>query len=685
MYRTAANRGRSPRTLHAMRKVLSNRRGSTLAIVMIVLAVIVIGGFILFGTNIVSGEDEQENILTYDVTKGPLVVTVTEDGNLESASNKELKSQVKGGSSILFIVEDGTRVEAGELLVELDSSGIESQLDQQKIVVEKARASKIQAETDWEVAKISIKEYLEGIFKKDMQLCDGNITIAKENLSSAENSLEYTQRMMRKGYATQLQLESQAFAVERAKLDLAAAETDKEILVKFSKVKTLTDLEAKRDAAEAKMLSEQVTFKAEGDTLTDLEGQMDFCKIVAPQSGMVVYANQRSRWGQQGAQIEEGASVRERQSIIKLPDLTQMQVKVTVHESKVESLRRGMRANLKIQDRELQGTVVRIATQPEPGGFMSANIKEYATIVKIDGTPEDLKPGMTAAVEILVAKKDDVLTIPVQCIVETGKKFYCWVQTEGNEVEKREVILGPSNDKVIEVKDGLNEGDQVLLNPRATQDDARDTVVIEEDVDTDKKFGELKEPLKEEAQPRKRGGGGGGGGGRRGGGFDLMQYDSNSDGKVSKDEAPERMREFFDRMDPNSDGFIDAKEIADMRRRFGGGRRGGGGGGRRGQREEAAESGSEEATESGSEEAAESGSEEAAGGGQSRRQFNLMDYDKDGDGKVSKDEAPERMRSFFDRMDPNSDGFIDAKEIEDMTKRFRAGGAGGAGGGGGQN
>ena len=43
------------------------------------------------------------------------------------------------------------------------------------------------------------------------------------------------------------------------------------------------------------------------------------------------------------------------------------------------------------------------------------------------------------------------------------------------------------------------------------------------------------------------------------------------------------------------------------------------------------------------------------------------------------------MRSFFDRMDPNSDGFIDAKEIEDMTKRFRAGGAGGAGGGGGQN
>ena len=188
MYRTAANRGRSPRTLHAMRKVFSNRRGSTLAIVMIVLAVVVIGGFILFGTNIVSGEDEQQELMVHLVKKGPLVVTVTEDGNLESASNKELKSQVKGGSSILFIVEDGTRVQEGDLLVELDSSGIESQLDQQKILVEKARASKIQAETDYEVAVISIQEYIEGIFKKDMQLCDGNITVAKENLSSAENS-----------------------------------------------------------------------------------------------------------------------------------------------------------------------------------------------------------------------------------------------------------------------------------------------------------------------------------------------------------------------------------------------------------------------------------------------------------------------------------------------------------------
>ena len=51
-----------------------------------------------------------------------------------------------------------------------------------------------------------------------------------------------------------------------------------------------------------------------------------------------------------------------------------MQVKVLVHETKVESLRRGMRARVKIQGDEYQGTVVTIANQPEPSSFFSSNV-----------------------------------------------------------------------------------------------------------------------------------------------------------------------------------------------------------------------------------------------------------------------------------------------------------------------
>jgi collagen type III alpha len=136
------------------------------------------------------------------------------------------------------------------------------------------------------------------------------------------------------------------------------------------------------------------------------------------------------------------------------------------------------------------------------------------------------------------------------------------------------------------------------------------------------------------------------GGGPSGGRFDPMQFDSDGDGKVSKAEAPEQMQSFFDRLDTNSDGFIDAEEIAAMRRRFEsrGSAPGGEGQGSR-------------------------------GGGR-----NLMENDADGDGKVSKEEAPQWMHPFFDRVDRNADGFVDAEEAQQM-RRSRPDGAGPRGGG----
>ncbi len=71
------------------------------------------------------------------------------------------------------------------------------------------------------------------------------------------------------------------------------------------------------------------------------------------------------------------------------------------------------------------------------------------------------------------------------------------------------------------------------------------------------------------------------------------------------------------------------------------------------------------------------GGRQGGGGGMMER---MMAMDANGDGKVSKDEAPEQMKSFFDRMDPNKDGFITKDELESMASRF--GGGGGRGGGG---
>ncbi|MBM4001356.1 MAG: HlyD family efflux transporter periplasmic adaptor subunit, partial [Planctomycetes bacterium] len=373
----------------------------------VVLGAVLIGGGVYaanyYWPKASSAPDDQMKL--YDVVQGDMLVTVTEDGNVESAENVEIKCQVAGGSSILWIIQDGSEVKEGDKIVELDKAQLEEQINTQRITFERARSAVTQAEKDYSVAQIAVKEYLEGTYKKSVQDADATITIAMENLRSAQNSLDYSNRMFRKGYVSSLDLESAQFAVQRAQLELDSARTAKDVLDKFTKVKMLEDLESKVATALAKMNSEKAAFNLEDGRLKRLEAQIANCAITAPAGGMVVFANDASRsrmGGQQGPQIEEGAQVRERQTLLRIPNLQKMQVKVAVHETKVESIRRGMRARIKIQDREVQGTVESIANQPEPGNFFSSSVKKYATIVKIGGESTGLKPGMTAEVEILV-------------------------------------------------------------------------------------------------------------------------------------------------------------------------------------------------------------------------------------------------------------------------------------------
>jgi len=516
--------------------------------------------------------------LTHVAKRGELLVTITEDGNLESSQNVDIKCEVAGGSTILSIVEDGKEVQEGVELVKLDSAQLEDQINQQKINYEKARAAHIQSSKDYEVAKISVPEYQEGNYRQQLQDLEAKVTIAMENLRSAENSLQHTQRMFRKGYVSPLQLETQQFAVERSKLDRESAKTAKDVLERFTKVKTLQDLESKRDTADAKKNSDKAAFDLEEARLKRLETQLKKCVIHAPKSGMAVYANEQGRMrfgGQQTSEIKEGAAVREQQAILRLPDLSKMQVKVTVHESKVDRIRRGMRARIRIQDREFQGTVISVANQPEPGGFMSAAVKEYATIVKLEGDTKGLRPGMTAEVEILVAHLKDVLTVPVAAVFEHRGATFCCAK-EGSKVEKRTVELGMTNDKYVEIRAGLPEGAEVVLNPAEFFGDSKEETRQPEALDVAKKFGAGKgEPEGAppggggaETKKRSRSGEGDDKGSKgRGGrpGFDLTQLDKNGDKKISRDEAPEQMAPFFDKLDTNGDGFIDQAEMNAMR------------------------------------------------------------------------------------------------------------------------
>lgn len=491
MTMTADDRAVSSRQPDLLTHSLSRRSGrGWLGRIVAVLAMLGLGGGLFAAYKYFYGADAgaASRVLTTTVKKADLLITVTEDGNVESANNIELKCKVPGPITILEIVPDGSRVKQGDRLVRLDSSSIEDSILTQEIAVAKAEAAKISAEKDFSAAKIAVAEYEQGTLRRDMRRAEADIVVAKQNLSTAENQLRYSRNMHRKGYVTQLEVESKGFAVEQAKLDVEVAEVTKEVLEKFTRAKTLEELISKRDSAEALMNSEIAAFTKESNQLKRLQEQLADCTITAPQDGMVVYANDRSNPFQQGPKIDLGAQVNQFQAVVRLPDLKNMQVRALVHESKIDQLRVGMRARIKIQDREFQGEITSISNQPEASNFFTGNVKEYATLIKIDGAPEELKPGMTAEIDILVSQKKDVLQVPVQCVVERGGKFRAYVKTPRG-VEVRDLALGGTNDTVLEIVDGLKEGELVLMNPRADMPDAGDRIADLEAIDVNKRYG----------------------------------------------------------------------------------------------------------------------------------------------------------------------------------------------------
>ena len=93
----------------------------------------------------------------------------------------------------------------------------------------------------------------------------------------------------------------------------------------------------------------------------------------------------------------------------------------------------------------------------------------FRSVVTIDEEVTSLKPGMTAIADIHVRRLDDVLTLPVQAILQEEDATWCYVSTADG-VVRRPLKLGSSNNAQVEVLEGLQPEDRVVLNPQAIHD-----------------------------------------------------------------------------------------------------------------------------------------------------------------------------------------------------------------------
>jgi HlyD family secretion protein len=621
-------------------------------LVLVTLALVVLaGGALLWRGRFLRRGEEHSNLVVELVKRGPLEITITERGNLESANSQRLICMVEGeaGTGILEIVEEGKVVKKGQEVIKLDRSKLTNDLTAQQITRENASAARETAEKGLEIqekqnesdiaaAKLKLEldlldltKYEEGDYKQEKDTIEGEIELAKEERSRSEDKYEFTQRLIKKGYAKQSELEADRVAVAKAKINLEVAQGKLDVLNGFTYKRQIAELKANASESEkelrrvelkataqlakykADLKAAELTYKVEQEKFEKIERQLEACTIVAPCDGLVVYVNQRSG-GFRGAQeplIYEGAKVKERQPIIDLPDVENMRVNARIHESKISMVRVGLPATIHLDAKAgmtYHGEVSEVSLVPTSGNWPNINLKEYITFIKLTDEVEkvsELKPGLTAEIEILIDRLSNVLQVPLQSFVERGGRHFAWV-LEGAELVRKEVKVGKSNEQVMEIVEGLVEGEKVVQTPRTVL--VKEVAQLEQDVPVTVESPTMKLKTPEAGLPPGPGGGDGGRGGRggrspgesagtageqagrggRGGGRGdpaafFASLDKDADGKISESEIPEQMKPMLSKADKNGDKFIDKDEfmkaVEAARAAMGGGGRAGAGGG----------------------------------------------------------------------------------------------------------
>jgi len=524
-----------------------------------------------------------KKLITQKVSQGPFDHIVLEQGEIESSSNIEVVCNVKsrgsggsgGGAAILWVIDEGTRVDAGDKLVELDSSELERLLKEQRIQVITQKANVTSAEATLEQAKIARQEYLEGVFKTEEKAIQSEMAVAEQNLRKARLALESSERLVAKGLVKSLQLEADWFAVANAKNQLEAAEGRLLVLQNLTKKKMLVMFDSDIESALAGLAAARSALEERELEQADTEDQIKNCVLYAPAPGVVVHANRfSSRGGSAEFVVEAGATVRERQAIIRLPNPAKMQVKVKVNESRVTLIREGMAAKIAVDaipGMKLTGRVIKVNRYAEPGGFFSSSIKEYATIVEIIDPPDNIRTGMTAEVQIFVEQIPNANQIPIQGLYEHGGQMYSLVMDGPRAFRTAEVEIGATNDTMASIKTGLEPGQTVVLNLREHLNLMDLPEVVGEDNSHMREIADVNEasggpPL----DGLSRGGldgpglGGGPGGGRGPGGGNGPGGGGGFGGGGGRPDPVTMVSRIFERNDTDGDGILSPEEISQM-------------------------------------------------------------------------------------------------------------------------
>ena len=362
-------------------------------------------------------------------TSGKFIVTVTVSGELQAKSSINIMGPEQARAANIWqmkltnIVPEGTVLKKGAFVADLDKSEIMGKFKDSQLSVQKFEAVYLQAKLDSALALSQARDELVGLAYSQ-----------EEKRLAMEQSVYEAPAMRRQA---EIEYERAQRTYEKAKRNYVT--------------KTKQSI-AKAQAAELDLLKERQRMEL-------YQTAMQGFTILAPADGMVIYARE---WNGQKKVV--GSTVNSWDPVVAtLPDLREMESITYISELDIQKLAVGQTVKLKLDadpNKALTGKVSSVANIGEQRP--NSDSKVFEVRITVDRSDTTLRPAMTTGNEILVAQRDSVLSVPLECVhTENGLTFV--YRKDGGSVVKQEVALGLQNENATIVLRGIAESDELLL------------------------------------------------------------------------------------------------------------------------------------------------------------------------------------------------------------------------------
>jgi HlyD family secretion protein len=347
------------------------------------------------------------------VERGSFVRDIAADGQVVAAVSPTLYANALG--TVTLKVHAGDSVSKGQVLAVVDSPDLTAKLSQEE-------ATSVGLRIDWQRASLDAEQKL-------LQLKDA-FNQAQVDQKTAQRELDRSRKAYELGSYTELQALKAEDALEKAQFA-------------FQQAKMNAESQPKQNRFEID--SKKALFDRQEFLVADLKRQVDGLNVRSPVDGQI---------GQ--VQVADRASVAKDAPLLTVVDLSALEVEIKVTESFARDLRPGMTADLEGGGHHWQGSVSGVS--PEVVGGQVTTRLRFG-----NEKPAGLRQSQRLAVRILIDRRDNVLMVDRGSFVDQEGGGFAYV-VRGNVAERRPVHLGAASIAKVEILDGLQAGDQIVIS-----------------------------------------------------------------------------------------------------------------------------------------------------------------------------------------------------------------------------